>query len=310
MDQRIWVSPEESRILGGRFPVSLLVSEKPESEDVGERHGVKRFSFGRPRKDLSTLFHDLKKRGHTVITWSQRRPSAEIDIAAAELREVTTLYRDCCRSGIILIGHSRGGLIARTHLASGDPMVRCLLTLATPHGGSRMARWARYLSPIASLLDQLLPEPEKGTAMYTIKKLTEFLSSRAVRELLPDSLFFRSINDGPVEAVRYFSAGGNDPHLFSLYRTVAKAAGKGGTDCTVRMQKVFSVPEVLEAALPGKLLPDEMKKGKGDGLVSVASSRLAWAHEHQVFDINHAGILFDPAVRQKAINFLERMRCS
>ncbi|HXX58039.1 MAG TPA: alpha/beta fold hydrolase [Thermodesulfovibrionales bacterium] len=302
MDQRIWVSPQESRLLGGRVPVSLLVSEKPERLDTNEQAEGRGFSFGTPPENLTTLFHDLKERGHTVITWNQQRPASGIRVAVSELRRVTTLYRDFCKSGIILIGHSRGGLIARAYLASGDDRVRSLLTLATPHKGSRMALWATYLSPVAALLNQLLFEPEKGTVSYTIKRIAEFLSSRAVKELLPDALFFRSLNDKPIEGVRYFSAGGKDPKLFSLYRMVPNGVEEDG----MKPQEVLSFPQVFENVIPERFLPDEMKNGKGDGLVSLESSRLPWDHEHRIFAVNHAGILFHETVRSEVMNFLER----
>jgi pimeloyl-ACP methyl ester carboxylesterase len=306
MDKHIWDSPDESRILGGRFPVGLLVREEPKSEaDVDEHSVTKRLSFGRHQKHLTTLFHDLKKQGFPLLAWSQQRPSAEIAIAVSELRDLLATHKDYCRQGIILVGHSRGGLVARKYVASGDERVRGLLTLATPHRGSRMAQWVGYLSPLASLLNPLLSETEKGTLLYTVKRIAEFLSSKAVKELLPDSLFFKSLEDGEVDGVYYCSVGGNDPTLFSLYMTVmGKVQDSGRRRTVVKSKEIFSVPEVFEKLLPEKLFPEEMKKGRGDGLVSLESSMLPWAHQRHAFAVNHAEILFDEEVRARAKDFV------
>jgi pimeloyl-ACP methyl ester carboxylesterase len=309
MDKKIWESPNESRILGGRFPVSLLVCGKPEPEaDINGHSVMKRLSFGRPPRNLSTLFHDLGEQGFTLIAWSQQRPSAVIDVAVAELRDVLAMCKEYCHEGIVLIGHSRGGLVARKYVASGDKRVRGLVTLATPHRGSRMAQWAGYLSPLASLLNPLLSETEKRTLPSALKRIAEFLMSKAVQELLPDSPFFKALDDGEVDGVYYCTVGGNDPSLFSLYITgVAEVQNSGQLRRIAKAEEIFSVPEVFEKLLPKKLFPDEMKKGKGDGLVSLESSMLPWAHRHLAFTVNHAGILFDKEARAGIVDFVIRI---
>lgn len=307
MDKRIWMSPDEARVLGGSFPVSVLVSGEPEPEAPdGEEQGrlTKGLSFGSPPGNLTTLFHDMKERNFTVLTWSQQRPSAEIDIAVSELSEIITLHEEYCNAGIILIGHSRGGLVARKYLACGDRRIRCLIALATPHRGSRMAQWAGYLSPLSSLLAPFFSDAEKGTLAYTVKHIIEFLSSKAVRELLPASHFFRSLDDRPLDGVSYFSAGGKDPTLFSLYRLVYEESR--GKRRIAEVETLFSFPEIFEKLIPDLIFPDEMKKDWGDGLITLESSRLPWAHEHHAYDVNHAGILFDKLVREKVIDFLNR----
>jgi pimeloyl-ACP methyl ester carboxylesterase len=309
MDKKIWESPDESRLLGGRFPVSLLVCGEPEPEaDIDGRPVRKRLSFGRHPRNLSTLFHDFKAQGFTLIAWSQHRPSAEIDIAVSELRDVLAMYNEYCTPGIILIGHSRGGLVARKYVTSGDERIKGLVTLATPHRGSRMAQWASYLSPLASLLNPLLSNSEKGTLPYTLKRIAEFLTSKAVQELLPDSPFFTSLDDREANGVYYASVGGYDPTLFSLYMTVVgEVMDSGRRRRVAKPQKIFSVPEVFEKMLPEKLFPDEMKNGRGDGLVSLESSMLPWAHEKHAFPVNHAEILFDEGVRVRLKDCVNRI---
>lgn len=310
MDKNIWVSPDESRILGGSIPVGLLVAPEPELQlkGTGERGEARRISFGEIPRNLTTLFHDFRNCGYTVIAWSQKRPSAEIEVAVAELREILSLFGKYCRSGIILIGHSRGGLVARAYLKEGDERVSALVTLATPHKGSEMAQWARHLTPLISVVNPLLSGSEKGTLKHTVERIFDFLQSTAVREILPDSQFFRTLDDRKIEGVYYLSAGGDAPSLFSVYRRVAdRAQDDNRKKCIARTQKVFSVPDVLEKILPERVFPDEMKPGRGDGLVSVKSSKIQWADEHHVFEVNHAGILFNGRVRMRVMESLKKL---
>ncbi len=312
MDRRVWESPDEAKVLGGRFPIRLLLCREPELR--GESRG---FFFGRPPDKLTTLFHDLKEQGYTVIAWSQRRSAAETEVAVSELRGIIEGVRAHSKAGIILVGHSRGGLVARKYLHRfRDKKVRGLITLSTPHRGSRMAQWAGYIAPLISAPRGLFrlfgnvekggvfSEPEKGTLIFAAKRVFEFLASKAVAELLPDSPLFKSLDDGPLGKVYYMSIGGTDPTLFSLYRAVLAGGQK---EPEVRLKRVFAFPEALEGLIPERLFPDEMRKGKGDGLVSAESSRLPWADEHYDFELNHAWVLFDEGVRRKVVDALKRL---
>ncbi len=312
MDKRIWEAPGEAKVLGGKFPVTLFVGREPKPvTGEAEEHGKisRRLFLGEPSTNLTTLFHSLKEQGYTVVTWSQQRPAAEIDSAVSELKGIVALCEDYSRAGIILIGHSRGGLVARKYLAGGDKRIRCLVTLAAPHKGSRMARWAEYMTPLASALHHVLPDAEKGTVTYAAKKILDFLRSRAVKELLPNSQFFRSLTDDTARrGVHYLSVGGNNPTLFSVYRRVVERTRNGDEErLTVKTLRVLSVPDILEKVIPARLFPDEMKHGKGDGFVSMESSRLPWSHMHYDFNVNHAGMLFDERVTHMVVDELNHL---
>jgi pimeloyl-ACP methyl ester carboxylesterase len=259
MDKNIWVNPSNSRILGGMFPLTSILREKTSM------------------KTLKTLFEDLRLKNYTVITWSHQRPAGPIDLVVSELKEIVRIANKMTKSGIVLIGHSRGGLIGRKYLLKKDRSIRGLVTISTPHKGSSIAKIANYLSPLVNVIDPLFPAGKKGTLSFTIKHIIDFLKSKALKELLPGSYFFRSLKDGPLTGVYYISAGGIDPTLFSIYN--------------------FSIPEILEKVVPERLYFEEIKKGKGDGLVSAESSRIPWCNEHHDFPFNHAEILFNKGVR-------------
>ncbi len=311
MDKRIWESPDESKILGGSFPISLLLNREPKTKEMETEEKAKigmGFSLGDPAENLTTLFHTLREQKCTVVAWSQQRPSAGIEVAVSELKTVMSMCKEYSRSGIILIGHSRGGLVARKYLARGDKRVKALVTLATPHGGSRMAQWAEYVSPLASLIGALLPDSERGTVTYAVKRVVSFLGSRAVRELLPDSRFFRLLDDSPVRGVYYLTVGGIDPTLFSVYRRrIERIRDNDGRRFMAKPRKVFSVPEILEKVMPARLFPDELRREKGDGLVTAESSRLMWSDQHHDFALNHAALLFDERVKKVVVDTLNRL---
>lgn len=271
MNKEIWVNPYDSRILGGQFPLKVLVGRRLSWEQTVPQ----------------TLYDDLRQRDHSVITWSQKRPAGPIDSVIPELDEVIKIAMGMTGSGIILIGHSRGGLIGRKYLLKIDRSIRGLITISTPNKGSSIAGISKYLSPLVSMLNPLIPAGDKGTLSFSTKRIFDFLRSRALNELLPESNFFKTLKDGPFKGIHYASAGGTNPTLFTF--------------------KNISFPDVLEKIIPDNLYPEEMKKGKGDGLVTAESSKIPWADEHYIFECNHAEILFDEGVRDTLLRVIERI---
>jgi len=314
MDQNIWLNPAESRALAGEFPVTTLLSKKPRPSESKLRkkkpkEDVPKISFGEPPDILQTLFYDLKQKGYTVVTWSQKRPAAPIGDAVHELKEVVENTRTLTKAGIILVGHSRGGLVGRKYLIERDRSIRGLITIATPHQGSYLAKLGTYLSPLARLLLPLFSDEEKGTVSFAIKRISEFLRSEALKELLPESALIQSLQDGPCEWVSYVTIGGTNPTLFSLYKWKWDAVREGDLKrWFLRPVRLFSIPDIFEKLVPSNLYPDELKKGKGDGLVSAERSRIPWGNEQYLFNLNHMQLLFDKNVRETVVREIEKMK--
>jgi len=273
MDKNIWINPSDSRILAGTFPLKILLNKRA-SQDKSEV--------------IATLYDDLKQRDYSLITWSQQRPAGPISSVVKELHEIVKAANELSQAGIILVGHSRGGLIARKYLsATKDTSVRGLLTIATPHKGSSIAGISRYIAPLVSLIDPFIPAGNRGSRLFAMKRTMEFFKSRALKELLPASPFFLSLEDGQLAWVYYASVGGTNPTLFNISH--------------------YSFPDIFEKVIPPNLYPEELKQGRGDGLVSAESSKLPWTNEHHVFPFNHAEILFDEGVRNRMIQVVERI---
>ncbi|HMK55529.1 MAG TPA: alpha/beta fold hydrolase [Dissulfurispiraceae bacterium] len=259
MDAKIWARPEESRVLGGKYPLSILLDGK----------------------ELNSSFHDLRDRGYPVVAWSQKRPAGPVHIAVDELVEIARHYASRNDAGIILIGHSRGGLIARFFLQKQKIPVKAIITIGTPHKGSSMAKWASFISPVAVAVRKMLDlkDREVQTATY---RIMAFLSSDGLREMLPGSELIKSLLASPRLAVRSISIGGTDPSIVKIGQR--------------------PLPSILSEIIPPKLLPDELKDGLGDGFVSAESSVFPGGDEHRDFNMNHAGLIFDPAVRNFILN--------
>ena len=267
MDASIWSSPTDARVLAGRYPVTILLRD----------HDL----------EMRTAFMDLRDLGYPVLTWSQSRPVGPIGIAVEELCEVISRHSPSASSGILLICHSRGGLIARKYLETPDRRVQFLATLSTPHRGTTLARWATYVSPLASFLDRCIEKAVRREARTALLRILGFLGSDGLKELLPGSSFYGGLHDSPQAGARYVSVGGTSPDLLRL---------NGRT-----------LPEVMARFIPKQGLPPEMREGEGDGLVSRASSVMPFADRHHDFPVNHASILFDPVVRQTLLAELQSL---
>ena len=189
-----------------------------------------------------------------------------------------------------------------------DKSIRGIITISSPHKGSSIAKITRYLKPLASVISPFLSIGNRGTLSSSIKHVLDFLKSKAIKELLPESSFLKSLKDEPLNWMHYISIGGTDPTLFSLYRWQWESVREDKYfKWFLRPDELFSIPEIFQKVIPDKIYPEEIKKGKGDGLVSAESSRIPWCNEHYDFPLNHAQILFDKNVRNLLVKAVERI---
>ncbi len=306
MNRNVWVMPEKSRVLAGRAPIDVMMSDSIEEKTVHskEKIKIKTITTGKRKGELRTLFHDLSELKYPCITWSQRRPANSISFALDELKEIMGFYKDYTKNGVIMIGHSRGGLIARKFIETTKNNIIGLVTLSAPHKGSSMAKLADILSKFTSYLSPYFENSEKGTLNSTINRFISFLECEAMKEVLPDSTFVSSLKNKIDKNIHSLSMGGTKPTLITLYR--AKVIKKKEYK-VVEYKKIFSLPDIFRSFLPEKLTPLEIEMGSGDGLVSEKSSKIPYADVHNHFHLNHVEILFHHDVRRKIIGFLQRL---
>ena len=262
MNRQIWTDPPEARMFGGLFKAGALL---------------------RGSKDTHTLYHDMARLGHTVITWSQHRPVGPIMEAVAELDTVMAHARRISPTGVVLVGHSRGGLIARRWVQDNPEQarqcVRALITMASPHSGSGMARWAELLRPMSTALEARMPVGRKVTMFKAIRSTLGFLRSRGVMEMLPGSKFLKDLAEGEMPGDIYcLSVGGTNPNIIKLWGRLA-------------------IPGSIVRLLPAAKVPEEMKPGHGDCLVTDQSARMPSATEHLSFNANHLKSMVMPELR-------------
>lgn len=130
------------------------------------------------RSIFTLLRRGLRRRGfHRVLTLNYSPLTRDVRLAATGL--ATRVEQLCEETGferIHVIGHSMGGLIARYYVQrlGGDERVHTLVTLGTPHAGTRTAqvvphRLARQLCPGSDLVRELArPAPGCRTRFLAV----------------------------------------------------------------------------------------------------------------------------------------------
>ena len=117
----------------------------------------------------------LEAAGCTVASLSLFPPFTRIDDMLPQLSErIDTVCAATGAKKLTLLGHSMGGLLCRAYLARhGHAKVAALITLATPHGGSELARFgigqnARDMEPDSPWLKALTAASPAEPAIPTI----------------------------------------------------------------------------------------------------------------------------------------------
>jgi len=130
------------------------------------------------RSIFTVLRRGLRRRGFRRVLAINYSPlTSDVRLAATNL--ATRVEQICAETGferIHLIGHSMGGLVARYYVQrlDGDARVHTLVTLGTPHGGTKAARLiphrlARQLRPDSELVAELCePAPDCATRFLAV----------------------------------------------------------------------------------------------------------------------------------------------
>jgi hypothetical protein len=130
------------------------------------------------RSVFSVMCRSLRRRGFAHVgTWNYSPLLTDVAGGAADLGE--QIERICEQTGhdqVHVVGHSLGGLIARYYVQrqGGDRRVASLVTLGTPHAGSRWAHVVptpliRQLRPGSSVIRELAePAPDCRTPVTAV----------------------------------------------------------------------------------------------------------------------------------------------
>ena len=312
MSEKSWTDPCSEALIDGQLSFDFVLTDldHPPSAKTRQISLYRRFFLSTPLRQAvrppESFWQFLGKEGWGLIVWSQTRPAGSISFALQELQVI--LEQLPPREPVVLLAHSRGGLIARKYLQerlSGWQKVKALILLGTPHQGSQIAAWARALGKgsLASFMGNiffgvlkfiLIPPPE-GLPFFSSRFLQSYLRNPAIAELRPNSSFIREMNR--MESVEkenripYYNFIG----LHTTYLRIYRQSNFGSQP----MVPVFSLLDGLEKILPHSFLPPEIRKGRGDGQVSAKSAYLPWASCNQTFPLNHVQLLVAPTVQNR-----------
>ena len=287
MNNYFWVDPEKCSVLGGLAPLTVFLTDASEKS-------ANTISFGSVDPQTQGLWNCLKSAGFSLASWSQSQPLGPIQVAVAELKTVLeNVRKKWPGKAIYLIGHSRGGLIARRFLLEeGANDIEGLVTICSPHAGTGMAKFSLFLKPAGVLLEKMIPTQSKATLTKALGRLSVFLQSPAIAELTPESEFMVSMQKTLPREMRKLSFAGTSPALFQVI--VRLPAGN---------HKVVMFPDMLAGIIPSGHLPRELTPGHGDALVSAASAKLSGSKYYD-FPVNHVRAAYDKKVHSIILDFL------
>ncbi|GAA5180758.1 alpha/beta fold hydrolase [Niveibacterium umoris] len=118
--------------------------------------------YGCNRGTWFRLARAIHRAGWPVATINLEPAGASINDFATQLsRRIDQVLLETGADRVVLIGHSMGGLVSRQYVARyGDDAVRAVITLGTPHHGTRIAslgrgQCAREMEPDSTFLKDL-----------------------------------------------------------------------------------------------------------------------------------------------------------
>ncbi len=292
---------------------------------------------------LSSWRGALNAAGFTTVDYSQSGPTIAAD--AAELGRIAlALAGDQRLAGMrfAIVGHSRGGLVARaflttslTNAALAGFMARMttLVTLHSPHTGSGLAS-------LSVTVDALLASVQGAftgaglTPPPFLAALRAMVTSPAIAELAVGSATLAGIAAmEPVPGVVYRTFGGTSTHFVRLWAnvftpdsgiplpvpfplfhwgTTPVQAGALLDPLTFLPVAVLSgaplVTELITALTALAATTPELQNGTGDVLVTDARARLPFEASHGTNPINHADALWDAGLQAQVLAILTQLR--
>jgi pimeloyl-ACP methyl ester carboxylesterase len=277
----------------------------------------------------------------SYINWSLSRPDDLLQYGAAELvgllrvleQTVFAPYEQEVKGGkvppLILLCHSRGGLVARAALKqlghAGVPHLRKVITLTTPHHGSYMPRLANdYNTNLKTAVDfsalaQRLPFFMRGFFEQAIDRYVDTLANYVREamlhsfgtlaqgpgfvELIPGNATLTSLAQAelPLPGVQYYSFAGSNPVFVKFYLSgLGQAFYLMGAVGSFLVERIAMLPGV--SSTYGGLA----ELIKGDSAVGVTSSRWpdAFKAQHQELPINHMEALISPALQSAVLQLI------
>ena len=345
-DRNDWMNPFQDR----NWPydhkcdpqeIDMGVHDKP---PVAELPGIQTKHFLSPRlasnakgadgSDDRSWWNLLVRAGFPVVTYSQV-PDLMVPFAKGPIAQckqvMEVLQKDVLSAPeykgrqVVILGHSRGGLIGRAFLGDPEvkadragrfPAVKGLITLSSPHQGSHMAllddRIISFLNAVQKVVPKL-PNDVGNQVINTLKTKIDVYVGAHGDEIEPGSPLFRTLEaqEPILPGVRLISVGGTSPRLFKLYlwtysgdSLLPKKGASGKMEFHWRAKPLEAKgASPIPDGLPLKLLKldlDEILPGRGDGLTAEKRCHFPASfkvEEHLSFPLSHAEELWDSGLQ-------------
>jgi predicted esterase len=255
-----------------------------------------------------------------TVNYNQILPRGSLNVPIIQLSALMQeLFFDQRHRGrsFVLLGHSRGGILARALLVAAyknqlPPIpnrsfdlsrISRLITLHSPNQGTNIANAAISVNAMAQRMRAIAPS-------WLVGGLVDFLQTEAGALAYLDyavgSQFLANLKASePVPGVRYATWGGTSTTV-SRHRVWAFTADSALPRWHNPPFYWRTVPQELGVLFPRSVpfqLPPELTHGSGDILVSDVGARLPGA-PHRSNAINHAEALWHPSIQQQVIDLL------
>lgn len=241
-------------------------------------------------------------------------------LLARPVRQLTGIMRALVHrfpdTKFVLVGHSRGGLLARKFLAdnSSDTALRAavaqVITLHSPNQGTELANIAISVRTAVNVMLAPHPPAVRIAVRRGLRFLLDELEAPAYGEMKVGSAFLSELAARePVPNVEYHTFGGTSP-LLTRFRAWAFTSGSAipRWGWPPYRWQTFRVDFGLSPLVNS--LPDfarEITPGQGDVLVTDARSHLPFATTRTTNPFNHAEALWRPEIKGQVEEVLRRV---
>ncbi|MBK7071550.1 MAG: hypothetical protein IPH44_04520 [Myxococcales bacterium] len=276
----------------------------------------------------NSMYAYLVDQGFSVATWDQA-PCVEataiptsacldgdtFDAAYKTAPQALAKLASLTTGDIVVIGHSRGGLIVRRLLKDtslpGRSRVKTAITIHTPHQGTSIAGKGNELlatfasldaattgavpSAVADVVNPLLA-PVLATPKAIIDHLVTLVGLKGAQELTPSGAIYTALKKNEVKpaGVRVYTFGGTSVNVWRLHAWVYTAASATpGNGFEAQPTQLVALPDAFPSTFA------EMTPGSGDLLVTDTSSKWAFEDAHFTNPLNHGEVLWSRAVQRK-----------
>jgi hypothetical protein len=267
-----------------------------------------------PPKDVTGWRDFLSARGYGTVTYTQVDPSGLLAQPVDELAEVVGDVMQWARgASLVLLGHSRGGLLVRKflkdHQGALTSRIVKVITLHSPHQGSRLANVGSDLNTEIEKLKAALGSGGQQVVQDALGWLISIVNKPAWGELAEGSNFLQDLEQGEtaLTGVEYYTFGGTSvlfSRVLAWVYTLDSLVPQWRWPPFHHTITMVEVPVVSPVANSLPDLTPEITEGQGDILVADDNSDLPFA-VHRANSLNHAEALWDRGLQLQVLALLD-----